>query len=189
MVMADASPLTTHDWALAALTAVASGGVDNVTVEGLARELGVTKGSFYWHFADRSALIDTALALWEQEGTTDVIAALREIPDPAVRLRRLFDLSFGDEIEGPVDAALVARVDDAVVGPVVRRVTATRIAFLEELFRDLGLTPARAAARARIAYCTYVGHHQVRRSLPRDAVLASPSRSYFRHVLAMLTTH
>ena len=181
--MAETRRLTPEDWASAALEVMAADGLDGVSIEGLARKLGVTKGSFYWHFADRAALVTAALDLWERLGTNEVIEHLRAVADPEQRLRKLFELSFGDEVEGPVDAALVARIEDPVVGPVVRRVTEVRVGFLEEVYRDLGLSRSRAAVQARITYCTYVGHFLVRRAMPDDTVLAGPSQLYFRQLL------
>ena len=159
-----------------------------MTVEGLARHLGVTKGSFYWHFADRTALVVSALDLWEQLGTLDIIERLQRVRDPKARLRALFATAFGDLVDGPVDAALVARIDDPVVGPVVRRVTAARVAFLEEVYRELDLSPTRAAARARIAYSTYVGHLHLRRAMPGDRLTTVPATGYLRQVVELLTT-
>lgn len=179
--------LTAVDWARAGLDVIGAGGVDAVKVEALARRLGVTKGSFYWHYRDRSALIVAALELWERAATADVIAGLRLIEDPAERLHALFTSSFGDDVDGLVDTALTARVDDPVVGPVVRRVSTTRITFLEELFADLGLTRSRAAAHARITYAAYVGHGQLRRTLPDDRTLATSNAAYLRHLLEVLT--
>jgi len=179
--------LSAADWSRAALDAIAEGGVEQVTVEGLARQLGVTKGSFYWHFADRSALVVSALDLWEQLGTLNIIDQLQLVRDPKARLRALFVTAFGDIDDGPADAALMARIDDPVVGPVVRRVTAARVAFLDKVYRELGLSPARAAAQARIAYSTYVGHLQVRRSMPDDRLTTAPSTAYLRQVLEVLT--
>lgn len=178
--------LSAADWSRAALDSIAEGGVEQVTVEGLARHLGVTKGSFYWHFADRGALVVSALDLWEQLGTLDIIDRLQRVRDPKARLRALFATAFGDLVDGPADAALMARIDDPAVGPVVRRVTAARVAFLDEVYRELGMSPTRAAARARIAYSTYVGHLQVRRSMPGDRLTTAPSTAYLRHVVEVL---
>ena len=59
------SRLTADDWAQAALDLIAEQGVAAVAVEPLARRLRVTKGSFYWHFPSRDALLQAALERWE----------------------------------------------------------------------------------------------------------------------------
>lgn len=181
--MVDGKRLSRKDWARQALEGVAQHGVDGVSVEGLARELGVTKGSFYWHFSDRSDLIGAALELWEQEATLDVIDEVNTVSDVRARLARLFEISFGDVHEGPVDAALVSRVDDPIIGPVVKRVNETRLRFLEATYRELGLSRLRAARQARIAYSAYVGHFLVRRAVPNDEHLHDISRGYMRQLM------
>src|SRR5215208_5411903 len=82
--------LSADDWAQAALVALGEGGLSAVAIERLATQLGTTKGSFYWHFPNRRALIDAALARWEQRRTEAVIAGMESEPDPRQRLRRLF---------------------------------------------------------------------------------------------------
>src|SRR3982750_413836 len=84
------SRLSAGSWAAVALDALIAGGVSPVAVEPLAVRLGATKGSFYWHFANRDALVEAALALWERDRTEAVIAAMDAEPDPARRLHRLF---------------------------------------------------------------------------------------------------
>ncbi|HKJ10750.1 MAG TPA: TetR/AcrR family transcriptional regulator [Ornithinimicrobium sp.] len=163
--MTSVTRLGIEDWSKAALQVIASEGVEQVTVEGLGRRLGVTKGSFYWHFANREALVTAALDLWEQRATMDVIEEVGAIVDPVARLRALFTASVGDVVDGPLDAALVATFDDGIVGTVVRRVTGRRLQFLERVFADLDFTPPEARTRARVAYSTYVGHFHVTRML------------------------
>src|SRR3954453_8612881 len=88
MTVGKRASLTSDDWTRAALEALARGGLAAVAVEPLAKELGATKGSFYWHFADRSALLEAALDLWERRDTDRVIAAVDdETHDVATRLR------------------------------------------------------------------------------------------------------
>ncbi len=53
------------DWIHAAQARLSGHGIETVRVEVLARDLGVSKGSFYWHFRDRGELLDQLLALWE----------------------------------------------------------------------------------------------------------------------------
>src|ERR1043165_7845340 len=70
-------------WVAAAFDALAQGGVDAVRVEPLAKALGITKGSFYWHFTDRRALLDAMLGSWA-EGRIAAIgeqATARGAPD------------------------------------------------------------------------------------------------------------
>ena len=71
-----ADRLGPEDWTRAALAAIADKGTAHVSVERLARELGATKGSFYWHFKDRPALIDAALQRWERDYTDRIIERL-----------------------------------------------------------------------------------------------------------------
>jgi AcrR family transcriptional regulator len=66
------------DWMRVARLALLRGGVDEVRVEVLARELGVTKGSFYWHFRDREELLDALISEWETELLEDIIPRLQE---------------------------------------------------------------------------------------------------------------
>jgi AcrR family transcriptional regulator len=64
------------DWMRVARLALLRGGVDEVRVELLARDLGVTKGSFYWHFRDREELLDALVSEWEAELREDIIPRL-----------------------------------------------------------------------------------------------------------------
>ena len=61
-------------WITAALEVLASEGIGRVRVEPLAKKLGVTKGSFYWHFDDRPALHAAMLAQWQETQTLGIIA-------------------------------------------------------------------------------------------------------------------
>ncbi len=151
--------LSRESWIRAALFAIADGGTAAVAVEPLAERLGATKGSFYWHFRNRDELIEEALALWEREGTDAFIERLAPVTDPVERLRRLLAEAMDDEAEGPgpADAALLASGADPLVAPVIDRVQRKRLAFLERCFRELGLPPAAARDRARLAYSVYLG--------------------------------
>ncbi|MEA2418333.1 MAG: hypothetical protein QOE60_539, partial [Thermoleophilaceae bacterium] len=60
-------------WIEAGLRALAAGGPDRVRIEPLAGALGVTRGGFYWHFANRQALLEEMLDTWERIGVDEVI--------------------------------------------------------------------------------------------------------------------
>ena len=69
------------DWTVAAVGALADGGLAAVAVEPLAARLGATKGSFYWHFASRDAFVAALRERWERTETEDVIGMIETVPD------------------------------------------------------------------------------------------------------------
>ena len=157
--------LTAEAWAEAALTAITEAGPDAVNVEELARVLGVTKGSFYWHYGSRADLIAAALMLWDRRGTGDYLSEIANIPDPADRLRRLIANAVRLSQRRNVYAAL-SHVDSEPVQAVLQRVSGQRIAFLTGLYTELGLPDQRARMLARLAYATYIGLMRITAEAP-----------------------
>ncbi|MDT3441840.1 MULTISPECIES: TetR/AcrR family transcriptional regulator [unclassified Pseudofrankia] len=153
-------------WIDAALDALARGGVAAVAVESIATRLKATKGSFYWHFTNRDALVVAALEEWERRNTADVIADLEAHSHPAVQLRELFHRAFGSAHINAVDAAVLADAESPLVAPVLDRVTRRRLAYLERAYSGLGLSPADAQRQALLAYTTYLGVFSLRRAAP-----------------------
>ncbi len=145
---------------------MAAGGIDAVAVEPLARQLGVTKGSFYWHFANREALLRAALALWERLETADVLARVGDEPDPYERIVRVFKEANAGYRSGRLYLAIAAAEDHPLVNEFVQRVSARRLAYLVECYEALGFSPARAQHWARFAYATFMGNLQIRRDSP-----------------------
>src|SRR5258708_34118503 len=82
----DEPTLTAADWAGAALQLIAEAGLGALTVEALAARLGVTKGSFYWHFKGRSELLSPALDRWQQRATAEANTELSAGTVPRQRL-------------------------------------------------------------------------------------------------------
>src|SRR5258706_15039326 len=82
-------------WIEEGLRALAAGGPDAVRVEALAKALGVTKGGFYGHFADRGALLEEMLDTWERKATDEVLERVERAGDDVrTRLRRAGGLPF-----------------------------------------------------------------------------------------------
>jgi AcrR family transcriptional regulator len=152
--------LSREDWIRAALEAIAAGGIRTLAIERLARKLGATRGSFYWHFEGRADLVEAALATWERENTIDLLPDAEAIADPAERLRYVI----GELYEKPVDAielALAGTAGDPAVDQAVARVTRTRLHFLRRIFLEIGLAEDEATDRAWLTYGFYLGHHQL----------------------------
>lgn len=161
MAERDGKPLLTRDdWTGAALQSLADGGPAGIAVDRLAKQLGVSRGSFYWHFSDRNDLITATLDRWERENTTDQLAEAVAVTDPVERLQLIIRRVYQGQTD-PIELALAALAGDPVVGGAVARVTETRLDLLRSVFRDLGFTPAVARDRAWLAYGFYVGHHQL----------------------------
>lgn len=178
--------LSAQDWAEAALDAVASGGLEAIAVEPLARRLNVTKGSFYWHFQNREALLKAALELWEQHETVDVIAGLDAEPDPYQRIVNLFKRANSSYKAGRLYLALAAASDDIRVSAVVQRVSEQRLSYLEHCYRALGMDSSEAPLWATFAYATFIGNQQVHRDTPDRFPSGPKFREYFKLMLATL---
>ncbi len=164
--------LTASDWAEASLQLIAEKGVGALTVSTLAARLGVTKGSFYWHFRGRSALLGAALALWEQRATTETIKGLEAVTDARRRLELMLEAASQPPRARSLYAALAEAAEDPVVRRVLNRVASARIAYLESCYRDLGLAPILAKSHAVFAYAAYRGllqlAHEAAAALPAD---------------------
>jgi AcrR family transcriptional regulator len=164
--------LTASDWAEAALQLIAEQGLRALTVSTLASRLGVTKGSFYWHFDGRSDLLAAALARWEERTTTEAISALNAVTDAKRRLELMLDAASQPPRSRSLYAALAEAAEDPVVRRVLNRVASARIAYLETCYTQLGLPPALAKSRAVFAYAAYRGllqlAHEAPAALPAD---------------------
>jgi AcrR family transcriptional regulator len=183
---APAGPLGRADWVQAALTVIARDGVQAVAVEPLARELGVTKGSFYWHFENRDDLVDAALQDYEARQSIGVVERFGAIPEPRTRLRLMLFSAFEDEENGLLFAALAAASEDPRVQPYLRRVTENRLALGVASFRSLGLDEEEARRRALFSYSAYTGYFQLLRAMPQAVRKVSDLSVYVRYLAEAL---
>jgi len=158
--------LSPDDWARAALGAIARGGVGAVAVETVAAELGATKGSFYWHFKNRDALIQAALDRWEHVGTEAVIGELEREPDPVRRLKKVLAAAFKLGPADRAEIALLANPDHPAAVRAVRRVAERRITYISQQLEALGWDRGQALDRAVLMYYVYVGHLQMTHVAP-----------------------
>lgn len=156
---AEAPGVGREAWVAAGLAALVAGGVEAVRIEVLARELGMTKGSFYWHFADRRALLDAMVTHWEAATTTDVIAAVeRGGGSGGERLRRLIALCFRGGGVDQIESALRRwGSTDPAVHPILDRIDRARIAYVAGLLTEHGLSAPTARDRAHMLYLAMIG--------------------------------
>ncbi len=154
----DSNQLRKKDWLRAALEFLGTSGIESVKIVPLAAHLGVTSGSFYWHFSNRTELYSALLEYWETEMTDKAIEAAREYSgSPEHRIWNL--------MEEVMDSGM-ARYDLAVwhwaqsdgeAQAVFSRTIEKRFAFATWMFEQVGFDPIQAEARGRMMVVYMMG--------------------------------
>lgn len=153
--------LNRTDWIIAAGRLMAAKDIAAVKVEPLAKILGVSKGSFYWHFDNRAALLKALLDYWENE-TQWLIDESKKEAAPREQLLQLFTL-IGEMAEpsngNSVDSAIFRwAAQNSDVAEVVQRVEARRLSYLQGLLEDAGVSTEVAIQRAELMYLSFLGY-------------------------------
>ncbi len=174
--------LSVETWCKACLQLIVREGVQAVAVEPMTRALGVTKGSFYWHFGSRDELISETLKRWEQDQTQDLFARFGHIPDPLERLRILMFAAFEDMENGLFFAALSASSEDPRIKPFLQRVSENRLEFVTQAFRFIGRDEVDARKAALLAYSAYVGYFHLLRAIPEQTRSVSDLSGFVRQL-------
>ncbi len=170
-----------QDWIDAALEVLAPEGIEAVQITRLARKLGATRGSFYWHFKDRDDLLACIIARW-QAANSGVIADLLDAAGSLTEgILSLFHLWVNNEqFSSRLDQAIRdwARHDDTT-GAMVRREEDHRVAAIAAFLRKHGYAKDEAFVRARVIYFTQVGYYalNIEESMTERLDLTEP---YFR---------
>lgn len=148
--------LDSKAWISAALDALAKQGIEGVKIEAIARQLGVTKGSFYWHFKDREDLHDAMLKVWRMRSTVALIERVDQSGSNASeRLTGLIRLMFGPGSERGDQLELSIRLWGrryARAAEALREVDELRTRHIARLLADAGIPDREAEARAIIVY-------------------------------------
>jgi len=162
----ESSRLTRDDWLDAAFLAVVEGGFDKVRVLVLADALGVTRGSFYWHFANHAELVSALLARWHaREVTANRTMASASSPDARADLERLLENALahaGADLENMrFELALRGQGRrDPTVATMLAEVDAQRMALFTEKFLRYTGDEAKSAELALLFYLAIVGSYQ-----------------------------
>lgn len=179
--------LTRDDWITAALGALSRGGPDAVAIEPVAAALGTTKGSGYWHFANRTALVEATMDAWLSARTGKVIEQVDSIGGSAVeRLGRLLAL-VSTAVERAPGEAMIMSSTDPVVRQRMQAAVEQRVAYVAALLVERGLSRAAARSRAVLAYATFSGHAMLAATIP-DLLPHTDQgrRRMHRHMLEMV---
>jgi AcrR family transcriptional regulator len=164
-----------NDWVMAALRALAKDGPAAVRVEALARDIGATKGSFYWHFIDLADLHRAMLDLWESVATRAITATVRGSGlDPRAQVMLLVDLAAtapGEPFGGvAVEPALRAWGQaDAQVRAVVERIDRQRLDDLAAFLAAAGVPEGDLPSQAQLLYAAVIGLDSLRLTVGAEA--------------------
>jgi AcrR family transcriptional regulator len=148
-------------WIKAGLDQLASGGIESVKVEVLAKSLGVTKGGFYWHFKDRRALLVAIVEDW-RDGRVAAIERQTQSAGRTARERLLGLARLYSEAVNPRGMAIELAIRqwarrDALPAAAVQSVDAARLRSIAGLYEDLGQDRQRAKRRALLFYAFVFG--------------------------------
>lgn len=151
------SPLDAAAWVEAALDVLSEGGIDAVRVDPLAKRLGVTRGSFYWHFKDRDALHAAMLKEWRKRASYRIGSRIESRTSAAdERLQQTLALP-----NSSARAKRAAAIELAIrlwarreteAAKAVRHIDRVRLNYYAKLFGDMGLAAAEARRRAFMFY-------------------------------------
>jgi AcrR family transcriptional regulator len=163
--------LTPEAWVEAATEVLVDQGIDHVRVDVLARELGVTRGSFYWHFRDREDLLRRVLQAWRDRATDALTRRLeRADASPHARLRDVISLPHrGRAAERAARIELAIRAwarRDAMAREAVDEADSQRIDYHRQIFEALGFTAEQARLRAFVVYSCEVAESVLHRQGP-----------------------
>ncbi|RZN31675.1 TetR/AcrR family transcriptional regulator [Bradyrhizobium sp. Leo121] len=158
--------LSAKDWLDQGLKALARRGFTALKADPLAKEMGVSRGSFYWHFADIAAYHAAILKHWREIAAeriiVDVEAAATGSDALAVLLRRVF--SEKPALENAVRSWASV---NASARAAVQAIDQRRLGYVEGLLKRAGLTEGVARARAQILYWAFLGHALTEQPLPK----------------------
>lgn len=167
----------------AGIAALAAGGPDAVAIEPVAQTLGTSKGSGYWHFESRSALLAAVLDRWSALATDRIVEDVERAGGTAIeRLERLLHL-VTTAIEMHPGQVITLAHADPLVRRAVQEVTSRRVDYVTALLREIGFTSAEANRRAVLAYAAYVGYAVMAATVPDQMPSSSRARAELQRTM------
>lgn len=148
--------LSAQDWIAFGLSTLAREGFAALKADALARKRGVSRGSFYWHFADLDDFHARVIEAWKQVATEAIIADIERHAATEARLDALLRHAFGS------GAALEVRMrawaeHNRAAARALADIDRRRRGYIERMLIAAGITPAAAATRTQVLYWAYLG--------------------------------
>jgi AcrR family transcriptional regulator len=159
--------LSAKDWLEQGLKVLAERGFTALKAEPLAKAMGVSRGSFYWHFADIGAFHAALLKHWREVAAEEIIANLEAASGNDNPLQSLLRQAFGGKLLLE-NAVRIWATHDPIARRAVQAIDRRRASYVERQLRASGLAPKVARSRAQILYWAFVGFALSDRPLPRE---------------------
>ena len=177
-----ADPLSAKDWLDLGLKTLAKSGFTALKAEPLAKAMGVSRGSFYWHFKDIGAYHAAILKHWREVAAEQVIADLEASSNDDNPLLLLLRRTFSSRL-ALENAVRTWATLDPMARAAVEATDRRRLRYVQTLFERSGVSPAVARSRAQIFYWAFLGFALSDKPLPKarqDAVLQELIRMALR---------
>jgi AcrR family transcriptional regulator len=161
-----ADQLSARNWLDQGLRTLTTSGFTALKAEPLAKAMGVSRGSFYWHFADVHAFHAAVLEHWREVAVEQIIAGLEASPADQSPIKQLLHRSFSRR--PALESAIRSWASlDPGARATVQAVDRRRLSYLEKLLAASGLASGIARARAQILYWAFLGFALSEEPLPR----------------------
>lgn len=130
---------TKEMWLQNALEQLSKKGNIGLTIEEISKSIGVTKGSFYWHFKSRNDFTLQLFDYWELVSSTNVKAHVGQVEgDAAERLLRLTKfLVKRDNWRYELGIRAWVQINPVLI-PLLKQIDLRRYEFVSALFREMG---------------------------------------------------
>lgn len=149
---------TREVWLNAGLKVLHERGVDRIKVVSMAGRLGLTSGSFYWHFKNVQDLLDSILEYWENHLTDHIVRDAQQFDGPPDnRILNLMLQVIREDATMPDHAISVWAKHSAKTRVVYHRTIAKRFEFAKWMFEQSGFSTPDAAARGRLMVTSLMG--------------------------------
>ena len=161
--------LSRDDWVNAAYAAFETSGIQAVKADRLAKALGITRGSFYWHFKNISDLMQAVLKKWKTQQTDTIINSIEQTGGTAQdRLLRLLKLCAEDDGAFEMGIRNVMPTDERIA-EIVAEVDTLRTAYIADLLVEMGKRRKFAHQLGAVAYSAWLGEYSGAVGRPREA--------------------
>jgi AcrR family transcriptional regulator len=142
--------LSREEWLARALDVIAREPHGKLRIHELVKSIGVTRGSFYWHFKDREDFVKSLAEYYDRWSTDQVIGVAEGAGgDPKNRIRALMEFVFRNRIGRYEKAVRAWAFQEPAVAKAIRRTDRNRVTFARTLFREMGFTGDELETRAR----------------------------------------